>query len=73
MENVSGILSMGNGKVLENILKSFKKIGYNVKYKLLNAAEYGVPQQRERTIFIGTRTDVKIRFPKKIAKKLENA
>ena len=32
---------------------------------ILNAAEYGVPQQRERTIFIGTRTYVKIRYPKK--------
>ena len=50
---------------LENILKSFNDIGYKLEYKLLNAAEYGVPQQRERTIFIGTRTDVKIRYPKK--------
>lgn len=65
MENVSGILSMEGGKVLENILKSFNDIGYKLEYKLLNAAEYGVPQQRERTIFIGTRTDVKIRYPKK--------
>lgn len=65
MENVAGILSMEGGKVLENILKSFKEIGYNVKYKLLNAAEYGIPQQRERTIFIGTRLDVEIKYPKK--------
>ena len=64
MENVSGILSMEGGKVLENILKSFNDIGYKLEYRLLNAAEYGVPQQRERTIFIGTRTDVKIRYPK---------
>lgn len=65
MENVSGILSMEGGKVLDNILKSFNDIGYKLEYRLLNAAEYGVPQQRERTIFIGTRTDVKIRYPKK--------
>jgi DNA (cytosine-5)-methyltransferase 1 len=65
MENVSGILSMEGGKVLENILKSFNDIGYNVEYKLLNAAEYGVPQNRERTIFIGTRLDIKIKYPKK--------
>lgn len=64
MENVSGILSMEGGKVLENILESFKNIGYKLEYKLLNAAEYGVPQQRERTIFIGTRTNVKIEYPK---------
>lgn len=65
MENVVGILSMENGNVLENILKSFNEIGYKLEYKILNAAEYGVPQQRERTIFIGTRTNVKIRYPKK--------
>lgn len=65
MENVSGILSMEGGKVLENILSSFQEIGYKLEYRLLNAAEYGVPQQRERIIFIGTRTNKKIRYPKK--------
>ena len=65
MENVSGILSMENGNVLKNILSSFKEIGYNVKYKLLNAAEYGVPQVRERTIFIGTRLNIDIEYPEK--------
>lgn len=65
MENVSGILSMQDGKVLENILSSFKEIGYTVEKRLLNAAEYGVPQIRERTIFIGTRLNVEIKYPKK--------
>lgn len=65
MENVSGILSMEDGKVLKNILKSFNDIGYKLKFKLLNAAEYGVPQQRERTIFIGTRTNIDIKYPEK--------
>lgn len=65
MENVSGILSMENGKVLENIIKSFNNIGYKLEYRLLNAAEYGVPQLRERTIFIGTRLNMSIKFPKK--------
>lgn len=65
MENVAGILSMERGKVLENILKSFQQIGYNVKYKLLNAAEYGVPQKRERVIFIGTHLNKDIKHPEK--------
>lgn len=65
MENVSGILNMQRGKVLKNILENFKKIGYKVEYKLLNAAEYGVPQQRERAIFIGTRLDIDIKYPNK--------
>lgn len=65
MENVAGILNMEGGKVLDNIVKAFTDIGYSLDYKLLNAAEYGVPQQRERVFFIGTITNVKIRYPKK--------
>lgn len=65
MENVAGILSMQKGKVLENILTSFHNIHYTVECKLLNAAEYGVPQNRERVIFIGTRLHTKIRYPDK--------
>lgn len=65
MENVRGILTMEKGKVLEQIINSFKEIGYKVEFRKLNAAEYGVPQQRERIIFIGTNTNVLIRFPQK--------
>ncbi len=65
MENVAGILSMENGNVLKNILKSFTEIGYIVKYKLLNAAEYGVPQLRKWVIFIGTKLNGNIEYPEK--------
>ncbi|MCI9365853.1 MAG: DNA cytosine methyltransferase [Clostridia bacterium] len=64
MENVLGILSMEKGKVLENIIKAFNDIHYNVEYKILNAAEFGIPQQRERVIFIGTKTNKAILYPK---------
>lgn len=63
MENVTGILSMERGRVLTNIISSFKDIGYKIDYKVLNAADYGVPQIRERVIFIGTRLDIDIIFP----------
>ena len=62
-ENVKGILSMKKGKVFEMIKKDFKKLGYNVDAKLLNAAEYGVPQARERVIIIGNRIGVKNPYP----------
>ena len=62
-ENVKGILSMKKGKVFDMIKKDFEKLGYNVDAKLLNAAEYGVPQARERVIIIGNRIGVKNPYP----------
>jgi DNA (cytosine-5)-methyltransferase 1 len=64
-ENVKGLLSMHKGKVVEMIVNDFKKIGYDVDYKLVNSADYGIPQQRERVIIIGNRIGVKNEFPKK--------
>lgn len=45
-------------KVTDIIKNTFIELGYNVKMKLLNAANYGVPQKRERVIFIGVRNDI---------------
>ena len=52
-------------KVTDIIKNTFEEIGYNVEMKLMNAADYGVPQKRERVIFIGVRKDLKqqINFP----------
>ncbi|NVM19611.1 MAG: DNA cytosine methyltransferase [Candidatus Lokiarchaeota archaeon] len=55
MENVKGILTMGKGQVVEKIKKMYNDIGYNCKMQVLLAAEYGVPQLRERVFFIGTK------------------
>ena len=58
MENVSGMAKgKMKGKFLE-ILKELKSLGYNVKCKQMNAMYYGVPQSRQRLIFIGVRTDL---------------
>ncbi len=66
-ENVKGILSLGKGTVFQMIVNDFASIGYEVKYALLNAADYGVPQTRERVFIFGKRLDVKIEinFPPK--------
>ncbi len=64
MENVKGLLSMKNGEVLETILDEFSRAGnpdfggYDVKYKVLLASDYGVPQNRERVIIVGIRRDL---------------
>lgn len=66
-ENVKGILSWKNGMALRWILNDFCDLGYNVEYRLLHMANYGVPQARERVIIIGARKDLhqKIIWPER--------
>jgi len=52
-ENVAGILSPAHYSEFLKIIEAFKKIGYNVSYKLLDAKIYGVPQERKRVIVVG--------------------
>jgi DNA (cytosine-5)-methyltransferase 1 len=59
-ENVKGILNLSEGKVFEMIISDLKGAGYIVKHKVLNAADYGVPQRRERVIILGVRKDVAV-------------
>ena len=61
-ENVKGILSANKGEAFPLIIKEFEQAGYNVVYKLVNAANYGVPQKRERVIIVGIRKDLKRQF-----------
>lgn len=65
MENVRGLLSSDNGKTKKAIEEEFIKIGYSVLSKVICAADYGVPQIRNRVFFIGTRNDLDIqpKFP----------
>ena len=68
MENVPGILSMKTdaGELVKDLIfQEYNKAGYNATYKILNAADYGVPQTRERVIFIGIRKDLKF-VPEKL-------
>jgi DNA (cytosine-5)-methyltransferase 1 len=54
-ENVSGLLFTKHGASLEGILQPLLDLGYNISYGLLNANDYGVPQDRERVIIVGYR------------------
>lgn len=65
-ENVKGLTNLGKGEVFKMILSDFEQLGYRVQYKILNAADYGVPQTRLRVIIIGVRSDIdwEYEFPK---------
>lgn len=64
-ENVKGLLSMSNGELLPTIIELFSTLGYDVQYRVLNAADFGAPQMRERIIVTGTLLNKKYEYPKK--------
>lgn len=57
-ENVKGLMTLGNGQVLNQITEDFSAAGYEVSAHLVNARDYGVPQLRERVFIIGIRKDI---------------
>ena len=61
-ENVKGLLTANKKEAFPLIIKEFEDSGYDVKYKILKASDYGVPQKRERVIIVGFRKDLKIDF-----------
>ena len=66
-ENVLGLLSAkddSGAKIFDNLCAQFHKIGYHVTAKVLNAADYGVPQLRKRVIVVGLRSGEEFQFPR---------
>ncbi len=63
LENVKGLLTHDKGRTFQTILKTMNDIGYKVYYKVLNAKDFGVPQNRERIYIVCFRDDVKFDFP----------
>lgn len=61
-ENVKGILTANQKSAFPLILEEFTNSGYDVKYMVLNSANFGVPQKRERVIMVGFRKDLNIDF-----------
>lgn len=61
-ENVKGFMTLHKGQIFKRVREAFEDAGYTLKYQLLNAADYGVPQKRERVIIVGFRKDLKINF-----------
>lgn len=63
LENVPEIITTSGGFLCNEIISAFKQIGYSVRYGVLNAADFGVPQDRRRAVFIGKRGDQYIELP----------
>lgn len=61
-ENVKGILTANKKSAFPLIMKEFEESGYDVQYRILNSANYGVPQKRERVIIVGFRKDLNVNF-----------
>lgn len=66
-ENVKGLLTLKKGAIFKKVCDAFEEAGYTLYHKLINSADYGVPQKRERVILIGIRKDLDLEytFPEK--------
>ena len=63
LENVAAMLTHNKGKTIKEITEKFASLGYKIQYRVLNAVEYGVPQERRRIFIIGTKDDFEFKFP----------
>lgn len=61
-ENVKGFMTLHKGEIFKKVCLAFEEAGYLLSSKLLNAADYGVPQRRERVIIVGIRKDLGVTF-----------
>jgi DNA (cytosine-5)-methyltransferase 1 len=62
-ENVVGLISMQKGELFKNIINLFEQLNYKVSFKVLNAVNYGVPQNRERVFIVGSLLNKFFNFP----------
>ena len=80
IENVKGMINWQKGRAIEAIKKEFedpisfkgKKYQYKIEYKVLNAADFGVPQRRERLFMVGNRIDKEFQFPEPTHQEFNN-
>lgn len=68
-ENVKGLLETENGFFLDAVLKGFKKAGYTTNHFILNSADYGVPQKRNRLFIVGSLHGMVVNAPSIIAQR----
>jgi DNA (cytosine-5)-methyltransferase 1 len=66
LENVPNLISITKKKIKNQIIKDFTSLKYEVKYKVMLASDYGVPQNRRRVVFVGTLGHNGFEFPESI-------
>ncbi|MCF8256902.1 MAG: DNA cytosine methyltransferase [Flavobacteriales bacterium] len=69
LENVKGLKETEGGLFLEEIISSFSSLGYKTTHAVLNAADFGVPQRRDRIFVVGSRDNIEFTFPEKTHEK----
>lgn len=62
IENVPGLVGLFGGQIKDSIIEKFTKMGYSIQFKILCAADYGVPQNRRRVVFVGLKNGI-FEFP----------
>lgn len=65
IENVPGLVGLFGGQIKDSIMQRFTDMGYDIQYKILCAADYGVPQNRKRVVFVGIKNG-HFEYPKEI-------
>lgn len=65
IENVPGLVSLFDGQIKDSIMEKFTEMGYNICYQIMCAADYGVPQNRRRVVFVGFKDGTTFEFPPK--------
>ena len=61
-ENVKGLMTLHKGEIFRRVREAFEDAGYTLSYQLMNAANYGIPQKRERMIMVGFRNDLGLTY-----------
>lgn len=62
-ENVVGLLSHAKGSTFQSLLESFEDVGYSADWRVINVAQFGVPQARERLVIVGSRDGQAFTWP----------
>lgn len=69
LENVKGLTNHDKGRTFKTMKKSLENLGYNLSYRILNAKDFGLPQNRERIYIVGFRFENNFEFPEPLGQK----